>query len=105
MAEDFMNDRVSVLRSALERRQAVVVPGCHDALSAMIVEAAGFEAVQVSGFGLAGSLLGKPDVGLVDMKDILEMTGRIARAVRIPVMRISTPAEAMPSTRPRSPAT
>jgi methylisocitrate lyase len=62
------------------------VPGCHDALSARIVESAGFEAVQVSGFGLAGSLLGKPDVGLVQMKDVLDITGHIVRAVRIPVM-------------------
>jgi methylisocitrate lyase len=81
-----VNDRASVLRSALERRQALVVPGCHDALSAKIIENAGFQAIQISGFGLAGSLLGKPDVGLVDMKDILDITGHIARAVRIPVM-------------------
>jgi 2-methylisocitrate lyase-like PEP mutase family enzyme len=81
-----MNDRASVLRRALERRAALVVPGCHDALSARIVESAGFEAVQVSGFGLAGSVLGKPDVGLVDMKDVLDITGHIVRAVRIPVM-------------------
>jgi len=63
-----------------------VVPGCHDALSAKIIESCGFEAVQISGFGLAGSLLGKPDVGLVEMKDILDVTGHIARAVEIPVM-------------------
>ena len=81
-----MSDRAFVLRRALERRAALVVPGCHDALSARIVESAGFEAVQVSGFGLAGSLLGKPDVGLVDMKDIVDVTGHIVRAVRIPVM-------------------
>ncbi|HLK49736.1 MAG TPA: isocitrate lyase/PEP mutase family protein [Bryobacteraceae bacterium] len=81
-----MSERVSILRSALERRQAVVVPGCHDAVSAKIIEHAGFAAVQISGFGLAGSLLGKPDVGLVDMKDILDITGHITRAVKIPVM-------------------
>ena len=81
-----MSDRISILRSALRRRQAVVVPGCHDALSARIAEDAGFEALQVSGFGLAGSLLAKPDVGLVDMKDILDITGHIVRSVRIPVM-------------------
>jgi 2,3-dimethylmalate lyase len=81
-----MSDRASILRRALERRAALVVPGCHDALSARIVESAGFEAVQVSGFGLAGSLLGKPDVGLVDMQDIVDITGHIVRAVRIPVM-------------------
>jgi 2-methylisocitrate lyase-like PEP mutase family enzyme len=81
-----MNDRSSILRAALERRQALVVPGCHDALSARLVESAGFEATQISGFGLAGSLLAKPDVGLVDMKDILDITWNIVRAVRIPVM-------------------
>jgi 2,3-dimethylmalate lyase len=81
-----VNDRASVLRAALQRRSALVVPGCHDALSAKIIESTGFEAVQVSGFGLAGSLLGKPDVGLVDMKDILDITGHVTRAVSIPVM-------------------
>ncbi|MDE3164472.1 MAG: isocitrate lyase/PEP mutase family protein [Acidobacteriota bacterium] len=81
-----MSDRASVLRAALQRRRAVVVPGCHDALSARIIESAGFEAIQISGFGLAGSLLGKPDVGLADMKDILDITGHVTRAVGIPVM-------------------
>ncbi len=81
-----MSNRASVLRSALQRKKAVVVPGCHDALSAKIVALAGFEAVQISGFGIAGSLLAKPDVGLVDMKDVLDITSHITRAVPIPVM-------------------
>src|SRR5512144_2506586 len=76
----------AVLREKLNRRQALVVPGCHDALSARIIESAGFEAIQVSGFGLAGSLLARPDVGLVEMKDVLDLTWNIARAVCIPVM-------------------
>jgi len=76
----------SILREKLSRRDALVVPGCHDALSARIIESCAFQAVQVSGFGLAGSLLGKPDVGLVEMKDVLEHTWNIVRAVRIPVM-------------------
>jgi methylisocitrate lyase len=81
-----MTDTASVLREKLKRRQALVVPGCHDALSARLIEGAGFEALQVSGFGLAGSLLSKPDVGLVEMKDVLDRTWDIVRAVRIPVM-------------------
>lgn len=78
--------RAAILREKLERRQALVVPGCHDALSARIIESAGFEAVQVSGFGLAGSLLSAPDVGLVEMKDVLDQTWRIVSAVQVPVM-------------------
>jgi methylisocitrate lyase len=76
----------SVLRKAIMARRAVVVPGCHDVLSAKVVEACGFEAIQVSGYGLAASFLGKPDVGLVQMKDVLEVTWNIAQATKIPVM-------------------
>jgi methylisocitrate lyase len=78
--------KTTILREAVEARRALVVPGCHDALSARIIESCGFEAVQVSGFGLAGSLLGKPDVGLVQMKDVLDLTWNIVQAVPIPVM-------------------
>lgn len=78
--------KTTVLRKAIMERRAVVVPGCHDALSAKVIERSGFEAIQVSGFGVAGSLLGKPDVGLVQMKDVLEITWNIAQAVSLPVM-------------------
>lgn len=78
--------RTTVLRRAIMDRRAVVVPGCHDALSAKIIEKCGFEAIQVSGYGLAASLLGKPDVGLVQMKDVLDLTWNITQAVNIPVM-------------------
>jgi methylisocitrate lyase len=78
--------KTTVLRKAIMERRAVVVPGCHDALSAKVIERSGFEAIQVSGFGVAGSLLGKPDVGLVQMKDVLEITRNITQAVSLPVM-------------------
>ncbi len=78
--------KASRLRALLERRQALVVPGCHDALSAKIIEDTGFAAIQISGFGLAGSLLAKPDVGLLDMKVVLDRTQEIIDAVDIPVM-------------------
>ena len=55
MTQDF----AATLREKLGRRRALVVPGCHDALSARVVEDAGFEAVQISGFGLAGSGLAR----------------------------------------------
>ena len=78
--------KTTILRQAIEERRALVVPGCHDALSARIVESCSFEAVQVSGFGLAGSLLCRPDTGLVQMKDVLDATWNIVQAVRVPVM-------------------
>ena len=78
--------RTTALRKAIMERRAVAVPGCHDAMSAKVIEACGFEAIQVSGYGLAAALLGKPDVGLVQMKDVLDITWNIAQAVNIPVM-------------------
>lgn len=81
-----MIKKTSVLRKAIMERRAVVVPGCHDALSARIIEECGFEAIQISGYGMAGSFLGRPDVGLVQMKDILDISWNIAQSVSIPVM-------------------
>jgi len=78
--------KTTTLRKAIMERRAVVLPGCHDAFSARIIEACGFEATQISGFGLAGSLLARPDVGLVQMKDVLELTWNIVQAVTFPVM-------------------
>src|SRR5512143_1489429 len=78
--------RTTILRKAIMERRAVTVPGAHDALSSKVIEKAGFEAIQVSGYGLAGSYLAKPDVGLVPMKDVLDLTWNIAQAVSIPVM-------------------
>lgn len=74
------------LRQMINERRAVVAPGCHDALSARVIQQHGFELTQVSGFGVAGSLIGKPDVGLLRMKDVLDVTWNIAQAVDIPVM-------------------
>jgi 2,3-dimethylmalate lyase len=78
--------KTSLLRRAIMERRAVVAPGCHDALSAKVIEKCGFETIQISGYGLAGSLLGKPDVGLVQMKDILDLSWNIVQAVAVPVM-------------------
>lgn len=81
-----MDRKSKILKTKINERRALVVPGCHDALSAMTIEAAGFEAIQISGFGLAGSWLGKPDVGIMQMQDIMATTWNIIQAVDIPVM-------------------
>ena len=81
-----MMKKTTILRKAIMDRRALVVPGCHDALSAKVIEDCGFEAIQISGYGVAASLLGKPDVGLVQMKDVLDTAWNIAQAVNIPVM-------------------
>ncbi len=74
------------LKQMLMERKALVAPGCHDALSAKLVEQAGFRAIQASGFGIAASLLGEPDVGLATLTEMVDQTRRMVDAVSIPVM-------------------
>jgi 2-methylisocitrate lyase-like PEP mutase family enzyme len=51
------------LRELLNRPEPVVAPGAYDALSARLVEQAGFPAVYMTGFGASASLLGRPTWG------------------------------------------
>lgn len=64
----------------------IVAPGVYDCLSALVVAQAGFSAALVTGAGVAASLLGVPDVGLVTMSEVLQQTRNIARCVDIPVI-------------------
>ena len=69
------------LRKLLSGRETIVAPGAYDALTARLVEQAGFPAVYMTGFGTAASLLGRPDVGLLTMSQMVDNARRIARAV------------------------
>jgi carboxyvinyl-carboxyphosphonate phosphorylmutase len=64
----------------------VLAPGVYDALGARLVEEAGFDAVYMTGFGTAASLLGRPDVGLATMNEMVDNAHRIARACALPVI-------------------
>lgn len=63
-----------------------MMPGAYDALSVKMIEEAGFDAVQISGFGLAASLLGQLDIGVMTLRGVVNQTRNITRAVDIPVM-------------------
>lgn len=73
------------LRELLDRERLLVAPGAYDALSARLVEEAGFGAVYMTGAGTAAGL-GYPDYGLVTMTEMVENAGRLARAVEVPVI-------------------
>jgi 2-methylisocitrate lyase-like PEP mutase family enzyme len=74
------------LRELMDKKDIILAPGAYDALSARIVEAVGFDAVYMTGFGTAASLLGYPDVGLVTMSEMVDNARRIVEAVNIPVI-------------------
>jgi 2-methylisocitrate lyase-like PEP mutase family enzyme len=74
------------LRSLIEDDAPHLVFGTYDALSARVGEAVGYEALSMSGFGVAGSLLGVPDVGLVTLRESADVCRQICDAVAIPVI-------------------
>ena len=64
----------------------VVAPGAYDALSARLVEQAGFDVVYMTGFGSTASLLGRPDVGLLSGTEMVDNARRLVAAVDVPVI-------------------
>lgn len=76
----------SDLRQRLKEPNILNAPGVFDALSALLAEQAGFEAVFLSGSSVAYSQLAKPDIGLVTMNEMVESCARITDRVDIPVL-------------------
>jgi 2,3-dimethylmalate lyase len=74
------------LRDRLEAGGVVHAPGCVDALTARLVEQAGFDVAYLSGAVTSAVALGLPDLGFVGAADIADLGGRIARAVDLPLV-------------------
>jgi 2-methylisocitrate lyase-like PEP mutase family enzyme len=74
------------LRELLGRKQMLVLVAAYDGISAKVIEKEGFEAIWLTGAGVAASLLGRPDIGLITMNEIVMMTRNVASCVDIPVV-------------------
>lgn len=79
-------DGAGQLKQLLARSEPVLAPGAFDAFSARLVESASFPAVYMTGFGTAAAVLGRPDVGLLTMTEMVENAKRIVAAVDVPVI-------------------
>jgi methylisocitrate lyase len=62
------------------------MPGVFNAATARLVERAGFDAVYISGAGLANATAGVPDIGLLSLTEVAQLAGYIAAAVKIPAL-------------------
>jgi 2-methylisocitrate lyase-like PEP mutase family enzyme len=74
------------LRRRLTEGPMIVAPGIYDAYGARFVEWMGFEAAYLTGNGVSACLLGKPDVGIVDLTLMVTHARRVAACVNIPVI-------------------
>ncbi|KQJ83440.1 uncharacterized protein LOC100828754 [Brachypodium distachyon] len=76
----------AALRRVLETPGAHQAPACYDALSARLIERAGFRVCFTSGFSISAARLGLPDVGLISYGEVIDQGRLIAEAVSIPVI-------------------
>ncbi len=73
------------LLEILEGPEILILPGCYDALSAKLVERAGFSATFMGGFAVSASRLGLPDTGLISYAEMVDQGANICGCVSIPV--------------------
>jgi 2-methylisocitrate lyase-like PEP mutase family enzyme len=74
------------LRERLSTGRILLAPGIYDALTALLAEQAGFEAVYLSGAGIAYTRLGRPDIGLVTASEVADTLANIRERVKIPII-------------------
>ena len=74
------------LRARLAEPRVLLAPGIYDALSALVAEQAGFEALYLSGASIAYTRLGGPDIGLTTFSEVTDTLAHITERVRVPVI-------------------
>jgi 2-methylisocitrate lyase-like PEP mutase family enzyme len=74
------------LRALLDKPQLLAMPGCHDAMSAKLIEQAGFDVGFMSGFAVSGARLAMPDTGLISYGEMLDQGRTICGTVSIPMI-------------------
>jgi methylisocitrate lyase len=74
------------LRTLLEEPDGIELPGCYDVLSALILERAGFQSIFMSGYGIAASFFGNPDIGLTNLVETALVAKNVTNAVHVPLV-------------------
>ena len=80
-----MNAR-HTLRSLVNKKDGLVVPGAYDGISARLVERAGFPVVYMTGYGTSASRLGLPDLGFAGLAEMADHARNMAAAVTVPLI-------------------
>jgi 2-methylisocitrate lyase-like PEP mutase family enzyme len=74
------------MRELLSSGKIVMAPGAYDAWSARVIEKAGFPAIYMTGYGVSGSFLGRPDIGLISFAEMVEVARNICNCTTVPVI-------------------
>ena len=81
-----MSDVSQRLRELLASNAPILAPGCWDPFTALAIEQAGFGATYVSGASISYTRLGRPDIGLTGLDDVVDVVSRISDRVEIPLI-------------------
>ncbi len=76
----------AALQALLQQDELLVMPCCHDALSARLIERAGFKMTFMSGFAVSATRLAMPDTGLISFGEMVDQLRSIVQAVSFPVL-------------------
>ncbi|MEM9708837.1 MAG: isocitrate lyase/PEP mutase family protein [Pseudomonadota bacterium] len=86
MADLYPNPNAQALRGLLEGGGLIMMPCCYDALSAKMIEQAGFDLTFLSGFSASVSRIGAPDLGLMSYGEVLDQARNAMGAISIPMI-------------------
>ena len=78
--------KAATFRQLLRDARPLVSPGVYDGYSARLAEQMGYKTAATTGAGLANSVLGQPDIGILSLMENVDACRHIARSVSIPMM-------------------
>ena len=79
-------NNIKKLKNIINNNKLNIMPCCYDALSAKMIEQAGFELSFMSGFATSAAKLGLPDTGLISYGEVIEQGRNICENVNIPII-------------------
>jgi methylisocitrate lyase len=74
------------VKRVLDQHGAIVFPGVYDTLSAKLAERTGFPMAFISGYSVAATAIGEPDLGLLTQTEIVDRARQVCRSVQIPII-------------------
>ena len=77
--------KTTLFKKLMLDKEILVMPGCHDALSAKIIETVGFKAVTMGGYAATAASIAKPDVSILSLTENVGITRNIVQAVDLPL--------------------
>jgi len=81
-----VNDHVKILRALIASERGIILPGVFNALTARVVADLGFKALYLTGAGLTNMFLGLPDLGFMDLSQLVEHTMAIRNVIELPLI-------------------